>query len=365
MVNMRSYRLLLVFLCILTFSLLSAQESNRQFTVYRHFDNQSGMQAFQMLIPQGWNFSGGINWLPRPFKIAEMQFSVRAQDGRAGLDWYPDYQHVWSNDQGVRSWYGQSMPVAQPMQAAEFLQHIVIPNYRGNVQNLQVIAVRPMPRVAEQVFQAMQRQAQVDQVYAQLIMGAHISFDVAQVDVTYSYQGQQYFESFKTRLIYTQTANQMITFWGPEELTSFWCVYEARHQMVPLYVTMASSMQVNPVFMRMIFQINLQMVRNQQQQIQSIGELSRYISQTSREISDIVSSAYQYKDEVFDKAHAGWSEYIRGIQTVRDGDITMEVPVGYDNIWRNGDRVILSNDPGYNPNINRQESGWGQMQIDR
>lgn len=217
-----------------------------------------------------------------------------------------------------------------------------------------------MPQVAQQLNQALQRQLQYDQVYAQMVYGVSLWYDVARADITYTYNGHQYFESFMTRVIYSQTQNQLLSMWGPEQLTSFWCDYNRRQEYIQKNVIISSSMQANPAFINMLNQIQLQMTRNQQQQINNIGELSNYIRNTNNEISDIIQSVHKYKDEVFDKAHANWTEYIRGITTMKDGDVTMEVPVGYDHVWRNGDEIMVSNDASYDPNL-QGNGGWTEM----
>lgn len=364
---MRKNRLLFSFILLST--LLSwfagaAAAQGQVYQVYTHHDNQSPVWVFKMLIPQGWQTSGGITWLPHPKKISQFQFSVSAPDGSAGLDYYPDYLNVFSYDRSVTGWYGQHMPVMQPMSAVDFLQQVVVPNFRGQMQNLRVLEAKQLPGVAQQVNAAVQRQAQADPVYAQLIMGSSVQYDVARCDISYSYNGRQFFETFLVLVVYTQTANGAITFWGPESISSFWCDFNRKHELINQYVTMKSSFQVNPAFQRMLYQVNLLMVQNNRAEIQSIGELSDYIRNTNNEINQMIRSSYEYKDAVFDRSHEKWSEYIRDVNTAVDNEIRLEVPNGWDYVWRSGDKVIVSNDPGYNPNQHRPEN-WGQMQLER
>jgi predicted small secreted protein len=351
----------MIFVFFLASVPLSAQADNSYYTVYTHEDRMVPMWTFKILIPQGWQFKGGINWIPRSLKVAEVQFRLSAPDGSAGFDYYPDYLNVYSYDQSLLGYYSQHMQVMQPMNAADYLQQVVVPSMRGQMQNLRILQVKPMPQIAEQLNQALYQQIQRDPVYAQLAMGVNISYDVSRIDISYSYNGRTYFETFLAKVIYSQAQNQLLTMWGPEQLTSFWCDYNDRTRMINKNIIIASSMQINPKFTNLLNQITLMVTRNQQQQIKNIGALSDYISRTNNEISDIIQSVIKYRDEVFDKAHANWTEYIRGITTMKDGDVTLEVPIGYDHVWRKGDQVMVSNDANYNPNI-QQGQGWSELQ---
>lgn len=359
---MRTRIALLCMFVFFTMTLLSSPIcAQEKYNWYSYKDNQTGLAAFQLLIPDGWRFQGGITWLPKPYKISEMRFSVHAPDNSAGFDVYPDFSYLWSQNPQVNQWYGQSMSVLQPRSAVDWLQQNIIPEYRKGVQNLQVVKSRSLPDTAQEMYNAAMQLARNNPVYGQLVAGTRLSVDVGVVEISYSYQGQEYYEIFVAKINYTTSMDGQTTFWGPEIYTSFWTLASQTQPMLGKYVVMASSLAPNPVFQQKLYEINLAMVRNFQQQIANIGELSRYISQTSNEINEMIRSNYEYKNRVEDKVFSNFSDYIRSIDRFKDGEISMQVPAGYEQAWRNGDQVILSNDPNFNPNVQFQ-GNWNPMQ---
>ena len=60
------------------------------------------------------------------------------------------------------------------------------------------------------------------------------------------------------------------------------------------------------------------LIRNQIQQIQRIGEVSRIVSQTSNEISDMMMESYQNRQTVYDKISTNFSQAIRGVDEYSD-----------------------------------------------
>lgn len=354
----------LYLILVVLLSLVVADAQTRKYNILTYQDQQTGTWAFKLMIPDGWQFRGRLEWLPQPFKVSQLRFSVLAPGGSAGYEYYPDFLQVWSQNQQVLNWFGQTMAIRQPMTAATFLQQIIIPEYRSNVSNLRVIKSEQLQNVAQQVAVAVEKQRQSDSVYAQLTANANLSFDVARVDVTYNVNNVQYFETFMTRIIYTDQPGGAGVFWGPEEITSFWCVANQSQNLINDYVVMASSMMVNPLFLHKIYQINLMMVRNQQQQIRNVGELSRYISQTSDQINQMILSSIEYKDKMYDGVFRDYSEYTRGVECYHDADVTLEVPTVYEHVWRDGDKVIMSMDPNFNPN-EQMYGTWEKMQKGR
>ncbi len=102
----------------------------------------------------------------------------------------------------------------------------------------------------------------------------------------------------------------------------------------------------------------------QMRQIRSIGELSRYISRTSNEISDSMMRSYNERQKVYDGIGENFSEYVRGTEhydnPFEGSDV--ELPGGYDHVWTNAlGEYILTDSPAYNPN--QEHSGsWQELQ---
>jgi len=94
------------------------------------------------------------------------------------------------------------------------------------------------------------------------------------------------------------------------------------------------------------------MVQQQKKVLQSIGELSRYISQTNDQISDGLYKSYRQRDAVYDRIADNWSDAIRGVDSHYDpiNRSEIEIPTIYEKAWTNGNDYIFSTDPLYDPN---------------
>lgn len=332
-----------------------------KFRLYTYSDQMSQVWAFKLLIPEGWNFDGGINWMPKPYKIFETHFTVSSPGADAVMEVLPDDLYWWSQNPGVvNTLRSQGVPVAQPMQAIGYLEHYLIPKLLGNAQGLIITKRKTMPDVANGLTQATRQLMKYDRCFGQLFAGTQVRYSAGQVDASYAYGGNQYFETFITRVVFIANPTQPAGMWGAEQTVRFRTVQSQRDEQLTRFVIMYSSFAVNPVFNSKICQVNLMMVNQFKQYIRTIGELSAYISKTYDEISDMVSSSYRLKDSSNDRVFDNWADYMRSVETFVSGDLEVKVPVNNNNVWRNGDEVIFSGNPGFNPHKHFSGS-WEKM----
>jgi hypothetical protein len=130
-----------------------------------------------------------------------------------------------------------------------------------------------------------------------------------------------------------------------------------------MFQTISHSATTDKNWLNKYNQVVNYLIQRQIQQIQSLGELSRIISQTSNEISDANYQAWQQTQNVNDKIASDFSDYILGIQAYNnpiDGS-TVDLPSGYSSAWANSlGEYILSDSPSYNPNL-ESNLNWQQM----
>jgi hypothetical protein len=84
------------------------------------------------------------------------------------------------------------------------------------------------------------------------------------------------------------------------------------------------------------------------------NEGSRIISQTQDQISDMIMSSYQSRQETMEILSTQFSQSIRGVDEYHDPfkETGMEPPGGYDYAWSNNlGKYIMTDDPNFNPNI--------------
>ena len=97
--------------------------------------------------------------------------------------------------------------------------------------------------------------------------------------------------------------------------------------------------------------------------IRSAGELSRYISQTTDQMSDAQMQAWQNRRASEDRTAEAFTQYIRGVETYRDpyAERDVQLPIGYHDVWASRDgQYILADDPNFNPNVSATGS-WQRI----
>jgi hypothetical protein len=105
------------------------------------------------------------------------------------------------------------------------------------------------------------------------------------------------------------------------------------------------------------------LIQQEIQEIQSLGQLSSIVSQTSNDISDANYEAWQQNQNIKDQIANDFSDSILGIQAYKnpiDGN-TVDLPSGYSSAWTNSlGEYILSDSPSYNPNL-ESNLNWQEM----
>jgi hypothetical protein len=130
-----------------------------------------------------------------------------------------------------------------------------------------------------------------------------------------------------------------------------------------IFQTISFSAKTDEKWLNKYNQVVNYLIQKQIEQIQSLGQLSSIISQTSNEISDENYQAWQQTQNVNDRLAHDFSNNILGVETYNnpiDGSI-VDLPSGYSYAWTNslGD-YILSDSPGYDPNL-ESNLNWEQM----
>jgi hypothetical protein len=95
------------------------------------------------------------------------------------------------------------------------------------------------------------------------------------------------------------SSEQMI-FWSLDYMYSIRAKAGELDQYIDLSQTIAHSLRVNPQWYMGIMQVSQYMIQNQIQNIRQIGQISRIISQTSNQISDMMMESYYERQRTMD-----------------------------------------------------------------
>jgi hypothetical protein len=273
-----------------------------------------GIEAYSLLVPDGWRFNGVMEWRHELATLASAVLVVEDRASEAALETYFLVPHVFS-DLGLvpEGQVSTGAVVARPVGAADYLTQLVIPTFRPGAT---IVETELMPAVADAT-----RATMVP------VPGATTDADSARVRVSYQRDGASFDEDFFVTLTYYTTPG--LVNWTPTHLHSMRApsgtldAAEGRLQMV------LSSFAVTPLWAanyQAVFDLFLQ---GQYAAIRSAGELSQYLARNADEISDINRRAYAEQQAAYDRVQDGFTEYIQGVEPY-------EVPeVG---------RVLIAND---------------------
>ena len=315
-----------------------------------------GIEAFSVLIPADWQFSGGINWLlDNPGMPATARFRVTAPDGSGEFEVFPNQPFFWSNNQmllstfpiGSRCFGNEVHPPLGPLPA---LKEIVIPRFRGNVRDLRIVSEENLPDLVKELgaggdllgggLDLRRRGPGPRRVHpirnaggGGYLRGGGVGTVPHPGHVRHHHQHQL-------------VCGLYLLLQGPER--------NDRFPSPRTLQTIARSFRINPRWLSKYNQLVEQLIQAQIRQIHNVGELSRIIARTSDEISDMSMQAYNQRQAVNDRIADNFSRYVRGVDAYYDpvAEKQVDLPSGYDNAWTNSlGEYILSEDPSYNPNI--------------
>jgi hypothetical protein len=323
-----------------------------------------GTKAFSMLIPDGWQSSGDIQWiLDNPAMPAFGSFKAWNPNGAEEYNYFANQAYFWSDNPMIK----QTFPVGsryfgaevrEPLSPTEALKQIVLPMHRSNAQNVVVKAEEQLPELGKLV-----------QTGTDAATGTTTSAVGGKIRVEYTLNGVVMEEEMYCLIqtltipIPTYTGMYQNINWYLTYLQSFRAEKGQLDSHTRLFQTISYSAKTDPNWLNKYDQVVNYLIQKQIQQIQSLGQLSSIISQTSNEISDANYESWQRTQAINDQIATDFSNYIRGVQTYNnpiDGS-TVDLPSGYSYAWGNSlGEFVLSDSAGFNPNIG-SNLNWEQL----
>jgi hypothetical protein len=337
-----------------------------KFKTFSYIDSKgTGAEAFKMLIPTDWKFEGGINWvLDNPGMPANAAFKVTSPDNRTEFEVFPNQPFFWTNNRmllstfpiGTRYFGNEVKPMVS---SSEALRSIILTRFRNKFPDLKIIETKNLPELAKALSGGGQSQ-----------QGITTTADAARIKIEYKLNGvpteeeiYAMVESFSFGL-QSMTGYITNTNWYVDYIFSFKSEKGKLEGNSKIFQTIVYSFKKNPIWFSKYNQVVEYLIKSQIQQIHNTGQLSRIISQTSNEISDMMMDSYNKREAVNDKISENFSNYIRGVEVYNDpsDNKTVELPSGYNNAWinKNGEYIVTDN-PNYNPNVETNQS-WEQLE---
>jgi hypothetical protein len=323
-----------------------------------------GTKAFSMLIPVDWKSSGDIQWvLDNPAMPAFGSFKAWNPDGVEEYNYFAN-QAFFSSDNPMIT---QKFPAGSryfgalvhiPLGPVEALKEIAIPMFRSNVQDLSVVSEKELPQLSNVITTG-----------TDPVSGVITSANGGKICVEYSLNGVMIEEEMYCVIqsqdipIQTLTGISRNINWYMTYLQSFRAAKGQLESETKIFQTISFSAKTDENWLNKYNQVVNYLIQKQIQQIQSLGQLSNIISQTSNEISDSNYAAWQQTQSVNDRLAHDFSNNILGVETYNNpfDSSTVDLPSGYSYAWANNlGEYILSDSPSYNPNTESNLS-WEQM----
>ncbi|PKO19040.1 MAG: hypothetical protein CVU39_00380 [Chloroflexi bacterium HGW-Chloroflexi-10] len=327
---------------------------------FAYYDPQSGLEAFSILVPQGWQVNGGVLWVPeRPAAPTQINLQIVNPTGLEAFEVLPTLYFTWTNNLMVQ----MSMPtgslyfgyeVRQPLTARDAMRQFVLPRYR-RIQGLSIIEESPALELLQVVSHNQVNPVQAGQ-YSTDSVRMRLQYTCNQLPVAEEISGVAEYTRLAVPGLFGKTEN---VFWSMGYLTSFRASSDRLESCAELYRTIFASIKINPAWTAVVQQVSQGLTSNTIQSINQIGALSRQISRNYNEISDMNMHGWQERSAVYDRVSENFSQTIRGVDPYYDPNTgrTIELPSGYTQAWSTPlGEYILSDDPNFNPNIGSNQT---------
>jgi len=322
----------------------------------------TGLELFRMLVPVGWQFRGGCRWLlDNPGMPATVACQLWNPQGAEAFEVFPNMNCIWNNNSmarllqpvGSRHFGAEVRP---PMGIEEAMRTLVLPRYRSQVQNLQILhheLLPDFPKLAKS---------------EAAVSGG--SAEGGKVRVRYAWQGMQFDEEiygmvevFRAPLATMFSAGEIIIWWV-DALFSFRASAGRLDASADLFSVMIRSFQLNPHWYAAFKSISQHLCQMQIQRIHHVGQIGQILAQAGREIREQNLRDWYGRQEVYDRLSTDCSRTIRGVDGFFDPhrQEVVELPSGYGHAWANNlGEYILTEDPNFNPNL-QSNLHWEPME---
>ena len=321
-----------------------------RFKTFRVMDRPDmiGGEALSLLIPATWEGEGSVFWRLHPTMPAGALIRLRNPAGPEAFEAWPAQPYSWGGMLAMTGFPEGSNYLGNEVRppaanAFDYVERFVLPQVRAGL-SYRVVARAELPELAA----ALRAQSAAGGNYLPTEITA------GRVRVEYELDGQPIEEDFYCALtkIFLPGGNMVI--WNADQLGAMRAAQGQLDDQARILQTMVSSIRLNPQWLNRYQQLVEALTAYQNQQIANAGVLSRIISQTSDEISDMRRQSYEQQQASMDRINENYSQYQRGVDEYQNPDTgaRVELPSGYSRAWRGlNDEYIVTDSVNFNPNV--------------
>jgi hypothetical protein len=163
---------------------------------------------------------------------------------------------------------------------------------------------------------------------------------------------------------YTQNQDYVRLDWSCVKDVRFFARRGQLESVLPAMVAMASSVRETPRWAREKAN-HLGIMSGIA--LKGFADRQRIMVNTQREISQIITETHRNVTASNERSHRNFVNSIRDVEIYSDGNMSYELPSGYDNVFSDGNgNFILTNDHMLDPNVDiESNSSWSSVQAVR
>lgn len=351
---------------------------------YQIFDQQFNIPAAAFLYPAGWTASGDVSWNIEHFsQVARMHAQAVSPDGLSAVEFIPVEQLCWFMPNPGFKRPGQALgdgsTLLPPVPVADTMTKFEIPKLRGNIPDLQIVEVKPMPELGSLLGMSPPAGASQDGCCVKL------SYTINGTPVEEEIYGLQVVNSPLSTYGAAGRLNQIN--WGLAKIFAFRTPAGQMEQARPYFASVIKSGTPNPQWLAIKEQMQKKALQHNnfrlmltKQSIDNANALSRIViagqeqffaNQAARRDQEWASDhmRIQARSDEYGYGTGGGDRMSRtdAVNDMLGGQETYNDPShpggttisGYHNqVWSDGQgNYIPSNEPNFNPNIN-SGSNW-------
>ncbi len=321
-----------------------------------------GIEAFRLLIPADWEFTGGVHWpMNNPGMPAVIAFRAFNPYGYEAFEAFPNIACFWSTDPMVQ----MTIPVGglymgnevrPPAPALQVLRELVIPRYRGRYAPT-VIDQERLPDLLNLVRTGPDATGPSEADGGRV----RIRYQIDEKEINEDVFGVVEINRVAMPALFGIT--EMI-YWWADYLFSFRAAAGNLDHLADLFMGLVRSFRLNPEWYARYLYVGQMMIQNQIHHIHQIGQISRTMAQTGHEIDQMMMDSFYRRQETMDRLADRFSEAIRGVDAYHDpfAGREVELPGGYRYAWATPlGEYIVTDDPNFNPNIG-SNANWQPLE---
>lgn len=308
--------------------------------------------AFTFLVPDGWSYDGGVEWIPAWSRAAFLRTRVSDPGTGTTVDFLPIQDFIWFPAPGgvsapVGGNYQGKMYVPPVTDPVQFVHDFWMPGPLAHLQNATLVSVTNVPQIADEFKTG---------------FGGPADAGAWRLRYAFDQDGQPWEEDVSLALLWSGTAD--LTSWY---VNFAWTVRAPRgvlDQVAGITSTIIASRQTTPEWESVLRWVQAEFRRGIQQQMADTVAFGRTLAQHRAETQALQAQVVAERQASEDRIADLRRQTLGGVETYDDPftGSPVELPLGYSTYWVNDRGQYISSDqPGFDPN-SLNDGFWQQLQ---